>query len=81
LISTAGADRANFGLSEYTDATGRKLKEYIITRNGVTFLVIDGGFDKFFVWHPTQICEAKTYKIFLCFAKEKTGARTCYKFV
>lgn len=31
---------ANFGLSEYTDSTGRKLPEYIITRDGFSFLVM-----------------------------------------
>lgn len=31
---------ANFGLSEYTDSTGRKLPEYIITKDGFSFLVM-----------------------------------------
>lgn len=32
--------KLNFQPSEYTDPTGRKLPEYIITRDGFTFLAI-----------------------------------------
>jgi Rha family phage regulatory protein len=30
----------NFGLSEYTDSTGRKLPQYILTKDGFTFLAM-----------------------------------------
>jgi anti-repressor protein len=32
--------QSNFGLSEYTDSTGRKLPKYLITQDGFTFLVM-----------------------------------------